>query len=243
MNKLVALPVAVAAALPVSSPAIANEALPSISASADVSPTAALKRAEEMVDILRTCFVRQDWKVDQVAAERALAYCRANAANGADPDDEREAAFDFFSSHGQSLDWVLLGRHDVMICGLAAKSERANGLAAAASGVIDPIFAAIEAHRAAYAEFQHGHHDDQESDDALTKADQLANALLAVEPTTIDGAAGLLAYYAECTIEDDTRFSDSELNREDRNGVPFAAALTRLASRAISKIRAQTVFA
>jgi hypothetical protein len=58
---------------------------------------------------LSVCYVRKGSKIDEAAAERALAYCRAYAKDGSDPDDERVAAMDFFHSHGQSLDWVFAG--------------------------------------------------------------------------------------------------------------------------------------
>jgi hypothetical protein len=347
MNKLVALPVA--AALPVSSPEIAIEAPTSMDSSAET-----LRRAEEMVDLLRTRCIREGWQLDELAAERALAYCRGCAASDADPDDERKAALDFFHSHGQSLDWVFLGQNGAMICSLAANSERAAGLAdaelikladqyivakqqygdlnklvdkmegagkprgynkalrameraernyrqlenriaylrattsegmkakircaltynktgeinsieeggcpealaisifedvtqlrrplflAPATQVDDPIFAAIEAHRTAYAEFLD---EPGDQDGALTTADQLANALLAVEPTTINGAAALLEYYAKCMIQDDTYFPDGFFSRKDRAEVPFAAALAKHVSAAMSKIGAKTVLA
>ncbi len=53
MNKLVALPLAVA--LPVSSPAIATEAPAAV---ASDSPAEVLRSAEEVVDLLRTRFIR-----------------------------------------------------------------------------------------------------------------------------------------------------------------------------------------
>jgi len=99
----------------------------------------------------------------------------------------------------------------------------------------DPIFAAIEEHRRAYAEFLSDCSDPDDKfetdDDALNVADHAAAALLAVEPNTIAGAAALLAYYADYTTEDDTYFP------EDMDGDPFAAVLTRKVSRALSKIR------
>jgi hypothetical protein len=82
----------------------------------DSSPAASVVRAEEIVNLLRTCYVREGWKIDEAAAERALAYCRKCAEDGSDPDDEREAAFDFFRTHGQSLDWIFDGNVGALIC-------------------------------------------------------------------------------------------------------------------------------
>jgi len=87
---------------------------------------AALKRAEEIVDLLRTRYVREGWKIDDAAAEQALSYFRGWAADGSDDDDLREAAIRFLSSHGQSLDWVIDGNIGGMICGLAKHSRRAS---------------------------------------------------------------------------------------------------------------------
>jgi hypothetical protein len=93
------------------------------------SRRASLARAKQIVDLLSTCYVREGWKIDETAAERALAYCRANAKDGSDPDDGRKAALDFFHSHGQSLDWVFCGDIRGMICGLAQHSQRAHDVA------------------------------------------------------------------------------------------------------------------
>ncbi len=91
----------------------------------DDRPTASVARAEQIVELLSICYLRKGWKIDQAAAERALAYCRAYAKDDSDPDDERKAAMDFFHSHGQSLDWVFGGDICGMICGLAKHSKRA----------------------------------------------------------------------------------------------------------------------
>jgi hypothetical protein len=93
------------------------------------SHTASLARAKQIVDLLSTCYVREGWKIDQAAAECALAYCRAYARDASDPDEGRKAAIDFFRSHGQSLDWVFCGDIGGMICGLAKHSERAAEVA------------------------------------------------------------------------------------------------------------------
>jgi hypothetical protein len=98
---------------------------------------------------------------------------------------------------------------------------------------VDPIFAAIEAHRVAYAEYlrECGEGEDP-PDESLRITDHAANALLATEPMTISGAAALLAYFSEQTIQDETYFPEGAGEGET---VPFAAALTGLASRSLSR--------
>jgi hypothetical protein len=91
----------------------------------DDRPTASVARAEQIVELLSICYVREGWKIDKAAAKRALAYVRKYAKDGSDPDEGRRVATDFFYSHGQSLDWVFGGDIRGMICGLAKHSERA----------------------------------------------------------------------------------------------------------------------
>lgn len=82
------------------------------------------------MDLLRTRHVREGWKIDEPAAERALEYFRKSAADGSDDDDLREAAIEFLSSHGHNLDWVFDGKPGGMICILAHHSRRAISLIA-----------------------------------------------------------------------------------------------------------------
>ena len=95
----------------------------------DRSPAASLARAEQVVTLLRTCYIREGWKIDDEAAEVALAYCRRYAADGSDPDEERMAAIDFFLSHGVSIDWVFGGDVGGLICRVAKHSQRADAAA------------------------------------------------------------------------------------------------------------------
>ena len=64
----------------------------------------------------RTCHVRDGWKIDDEAAERALEFARQYAKDGTETDEGSEAAIDFVGSHGQSLDWVFYGDVGGMIC-------------------------------------------------------------------------------------------------------------------------------
>lgn len=117
MNKMIAGPIAAFAI-----PAAAAAALTEDTATRDAS----LARAEEVVNLLRTRYVRQGWKIDEEGAERALAYCRAYATDGSDLDEEREAALDFFHDHGISLDWIFRGDVAGLITGAASHSTRAQ---------------------------------------------------------------------------------------------------------------------
>src|ERR1700722_3101241 len=112
----------IAAAVPTAAPAMPSDP-------DGLDRPAALARMEQVVDLLRTCYVREGWKIDNEAAERALAFMRQFAKDGSEPDDGREATLDFLHSHGQNLDWVFCGDVGGMICGGAAHSERASNIA------------------------------------------------------------------------------------------------------------------
>lgn len=114
-------------------PLVATSSIAGLSvpaSSMDSNPAAALARAVEVVDLLRARYICDGWGVDEPAAVRALAFCQKYAQDGTDPDDEREAAFDFFSSHGISLDWIFRGDVSSLICGLASHSKQASRQAA-----------------------------------------------------------------------------------------------------------------
>ncbi|MBU6463224.1 MAG: hypothetical protein KGL35_21865 [Bradyrhizobium sp.] len=101
----------------------------------------------------------------------------------------------------------------------------------------DPIFDAIEAHRQTYTQYLSSLDEgaDEDVNNGLETTDQTARALLTVEPTTIVGAAAVLAYFAEQIIQDDTYFPE-DLDRENEPAVPFAAALAQLVSRSLYKL-------
>ena len=126
MNMLVGS--AAIAAVPTAAPALAGNQSDEL-----CRPSAILARAEEVVDLLRTRYVREGWKIDEPAAERALEYFRSYAADGSDDDDLREAAIGFLTSHGQNLDWVFDGKPSGMICTLAKHSKRAVAVTAVAA--------------------------------------------------------------------------------------------------------------
>jgi hypothetical protein len=108
---LATIPPALAANAPAGSPANQlNDASEACERAAD------LARMEQIVDLLRTCYVREGWKIDDEAAERALEYSRQYAKDGSDPDEGRQATIDFVCSHGQSLDWAFGGDVGGMIC-------------------------------------------------------------------------------------------------------------------------------
>jgi hypothetical protein len=99
---------------------------------------AALARLEQVIEALRTCVVCEGWHpngLDEATAARALAYFRAGCPEESDEDFvEREAAFDFISGHGQSIDWIILGDPVGLICRAAEHSRRAQSVLGPALG-------------------------------------------------------------------------------------------------------------
>jgi hypothetical protein len=85
---------------------------------------AILARVEQILDLLRTCHVRDGWRLDEEGAERTLRYFRHRADGGQDDDryHELRAANEFLYRNGQSLDWVFVGDPRGMICNAAAQS-------------------------------------------------------------------------------------------------------------------------
>jgi hypothetical protein len=115
-----------AGALPIVA-AIPTAAAPAMPAGSERA--GAFARMEQIVELLRTCYVREGWKIDDEAAERALAFARQYAKDGSETDEGHQAAIDFVGSHGQSLDWVFCGDVGGMVCRLAKHSERAAKVA------------------------------------------------------------------------------------------------------------------
>lgn len=137
----------VSAAATLAAPGAALPNFSSLGASPDA--TVAAKRAAEIVRVLGTYHVRDGWRIDDDAAGCALAWFNGRVTGRVSDDepmtDEGMAAMRFLGDHGQSLDWVFMGDTTGMICAGAAHSKQAARSVTAA----DPIFAAIEAHRAA----------------------------------------------------------------------------------------------
>ena len=168
---------------------------------------AALRRLEQMIDTLRTCAVCDGWHpngLDEAGANRALAYFRAGCPEESDKDfAERGAAFDFISSHGQSLDWIICGEPGGLICRAAKHSTRAQSLAPP-----DPIFAAMAEHRRLdgmqydlWERLQQIEVWGQTETDLEAErcricdaADQVGWELTKIRPTTARGAGALITY-------------------------------------------------
>jgi hypothetical protein len=113
---------------------------------------------------------------------------------------------------------------------------------------VDPIYAAIAAHRAANLEF---HYDenivDQDHPQYENQMRRLYDATKAaavdlchVRPTTIAGAIALLNYYAEVTVSHDATGEDWPELEDKREGVekPFGYFLTGNVARALGNISA-----
>jgi hypothetical protein len=87
---------------------------------------AILARVEQIIDLLRTRYVCDGWKLDEEGAERTLRYFRHCADGGRDNNREYTAAREFLYRNGQSLDWVIAGDPGGMICHAAAQSAGAD---------------------------------------------------------------------------------------------------------------------
>lgn len=95
---------------------------------------AILARVEQIVDLLRTRYVRKGWKMDEDGAACTLAYFRRHVEGPPFENEDQDTteftkAGTFVGSHGQSLDWILYGDPSSMICRLAKHSERAIDVA------------------------------------------------------------------------------------------------------------------
>jgi hypothetical protein len=117
---------------------------------------------------------------------------------------------------------------------------------ASASAAVDPIYAAIAAHRIANLEF-HGEnsvnedHPQYENEmERLSDADNAAAVNLCdVQPTTVAGAIALLNYYAEVTVSHDGEDWPVEIeDKQDGVEKPFGYFFTRNVARALGDIAA-----
>ena len=73
----------------------------------------------------------------------------------------------------------------------------------AQAGEPDPVFALIEQHKTAMAEYVRLVEANEKSDEAYELVDDAQTALLTTRPTTVAGAAAVLAYVASFWIEGD----------------------------------------
>ncbi len=138
MNTIVSIPVVAAAVQ-----ATESIASPSIAGAAEPNERAGITaRAQQVVDLLRTRYIREGWKIDEPAAERAVAFCRRYEEDGSELDEEREVTLNFFHDHGISLDWVFFGDVAGLICGAATMSKRAGELADASLRALCDDYAA-----------------------------------------------------------------------------------------------------
>jgi hypothetical protein len=166
-NTLIALPIA--AAVPIASPALADS-MPS--QDADICDYAAmLCRAETAIETFRTRVIRDDFTLDNEAAERVLRYFKSAAEGRPDDEDEWSAVIDFFGHHGiQVLGWILHGGVEGMICTTAALAVLERSHSKDADHVSqDPIFAAIETHKAAKATWVKCVHDHGDLEEELPR--------------------------------------------------------------------------
>jgi hypothetical protein len=128
---------AAAAALPAAAavPAIEPVPLPPLAPAAD-SKEATIARAEQMVELLRSRFIHDGWKLDE---KRAAAFLDSVRKLDPEDGDAMLPIVEWVSDHRQSLDWIFQGDAGVMICRLAAISAAATD---------DPVIAlALEVER------------------------------------------------------------------------------------------------
>ncbi len=173
---------------------------------------AILARAEQVIDVLRTSYVCEGWKLDEEGASRTLRYFRSRVAGSPDEDEERYV-IEFLGDHGQSLDWVIAGDPGSMICARAKHSTQAAKVAAH-----DPIFAVIERAREAETAF-----DEEEIDDeAHHLLDKAIAELARTVPTT---SAGLVALTTFLRFAHDNLHEAAPYFENGTDAAAFAASL------------------
>jgi hypothetical protein len=87
----------------------------------EIDHRAILARVAQIIDLLRTCHVRDGWKLDEEGAERTLRYFRHCADGGQDDDHEYMAASAFLYRNGQSRDRPMKRSRETL--GLVAKTS------------------------------------------------------------------------------------------------------------------------
>jgi hypothetical protein len=225
-------------------------AIPAASLAAPADPRdrqAVVARAEQMVEILRDRFVCAGWH-EQFDTNRAAAFLGAVRQEDYNS-DYRDAAGEFVHAwmidHGQSFDWLYLGNPAGLIAGAA---HYAFPMSSTAQGD-DPIFAAIEAHQRAWAEYCQKcsaiDDADTEPNRELVRLDQAvddaAGGLLDVMPTTIGGVSALLTYAADHACGGNTwpegYVDENPKTAWDRvHGVSWEVFLHKSLARALPKI-------
>lgn len=114
------------ALLTVTSPAIAGPA-----ECPDQIAVERLARAEQMIELLRSRYICDGWKLDEAAAERVLGFfrtsvqCPTSHESQAGYEDEWTFVVRFVGDHDQSLDWLITGDISGMITRAASRSRAA----------------------------------------------------------------------------------------------------------------------
>jgi hypothetical protein len=121
MNSIVALPIA--AAVPVAAPVM------SAPDPTGDHPLAVLARAEQTVEALRTRYISDVFKLDEIAAERAMRYLRRRAEGYPEDEAELSVTWDFLRAHGQRPEWIFLGSMSGMICDAAFSRLQSQAVA------------------------------------------------------------------------------------------------------------------
>jgi hypothetical protein len=101
--------------------------------SSQCDPTAMSARAEQIIDLMNTRYVDENWSPPvRKDADRFLDYFDALARNHDwDDRDGWEFVIAFCRRYNQSLDWILCGNPGGMICAMAATSQSVQQRAAA----------------------------------------------------------------------------------------------------------------
>jgi hypothetical protein len=111
---------------------------------------AIVARAEEVLDVLSTRFIRDGWH-DSFDKDRAASFLHAIRhmdLQAEEVDHHERQVQDWIIDHGQSFEWIFLGYPSGMICFSAGTPSWHAGLPS--SNQPDPIFAALTKHREAY---------------------------------------------------------------------------------------------
>jgi hypothetical protein len=110
-----------ALAVPALAASTAAVASPTISAAVPLADSreAMVARAEQIVELLGTCFIRQGWKLDAERAAQFVESVRTFDENDGDCPKFR-MVLDWMRAPGQSLDWLHDGDVGGLITGKAA---------------------------------------------------------------------------------------------------------------------------